>query len=261
MFIIPGRTKKIATTNISLCHPDLSPQRQRGLVRACLVETGKTLFETGALWLRPGERALHLIKDVNGHELVEQALANGKGVILATPHLGAWEAAGLYCAARFNITCLYRPPRKSGLEQLVNTARSRLGGNYIAATTQGIRTLYKTLQQGHAVAMLPDQEPQAGAGIFAPFFGIPAYSMVLLARLAARPGAPVIFVWCERLSWGRGYRLHFQATPEVTNPANIHAGVNAINKAVEDCVRQCPAQYQWCYRRFRTRPAGESPIY
>ena len=242
LFLMPGRTKKIAATNISLCRPDRSPQRQRSLVRACLAETGKTLFETGALWLRPGERTLQLIKEVNGHELVEQALAKGKGVILATPHLGAWEAAGLYCAARFKITCLYRPPRKFDLDQLVNKARSRLGGRYIAATTQGIRRLYKTLQQGDAIAMLPDQEPQAGAGIFAPFFGIPAYSMVLLARLAARPGAPVIFVWCERLSWGRGYRLHFQATPEVTYPVNIHAGVTAINKAVEDCVQQCPSQ-------------------
>lgn len=261
MFLIPGHTKKTAATNISLCYPDLSPQQQRSLVRAGLAETGKTLFETGALWLRPGERTLQLIKAVNGHELVEQALANGKGVILATPHLGAWEAAGLYCAARFNITCLYRPPRKFSLEQLINKARSRLGGRYLAATSQGIRTLYKTLQQGHAVAMLPDQEPQAGAGIFAPFFGIPAYSMVLLARLAAKSGAPVIFVWCERLSWGRGYRLHFQAIPVATSRANIHAGVKAINKAVEDCVRQCPAQYQWCYRRFRTRPASESPFY
>ena len=261
LFLIQGRLRKIAEINISLCYPELSTQQQRKLVRVCLAEAGKTLFETGALWLRPGEHTLRLIKHVNGRELVEQAVANGRGVILATPHLGAWEAAGLYCAARFNITCLYRPPRKPGLEQLANTARSRLGGHYIAATTQGIRTLYQTLQQGHAVAMLPDQEPQAGAGIFAPFFGIPAYSMVLLARLATRSDAPVIFVWCERLSWGRGYQLHFRAMPDITNPANIAAAVNATNKAIEDCVRECPAQYQWSYRRFRTRPAGEEPFY
>jgi KDO2-lipid IV(A) lauroyltransferase len=261
LFLTPGRFREIAATNIALCWPELSTQQQRRLALACLVETGKTLFETGALWLRPGEHTLRLIKHVSGRELVEQALANGKGVILATPHLGAWEAAGLYCAARFNITCLYRPPRKPGLEELANTARSRLGGHYIAATTQGIRTLYKTLRQGNAVAMLPDQEPQAGAGIFAPFFGIPAYSMTLLARLAARSGTPVIFVWCERLSWGRGYRLHFRATPDITNPANIGAAVKATNKAVEDCVRECPAQYQWSYRRFRTRPTGEEPFY
>jgi Kdo2-lipid IVA lauroyltransferase/acyltransferase len=259
--LIPGRPKIIAQTNISLCWPELSTQQQRRLVRSSLTETGKTLFETGALWLRPGEHTLRLIKQVNGHELVEQAVANGKGVILATPHLGAWEAAGLYCAANFNITCLYRTPRKPGLEEMVNTARSRLGGQYIAATTQGIRTLYKTLQQGHAIAMLPDQEPQVGAGTFAPFFGVSAYSMVLLARMAAKSGAPVIFACCERLPWGSGYQLYFRSAPDITNPANISAAIDATNKAVEDCVRECPAQYQWSYRRFRTRPAGEAPFY
>jgi KDO2-lipid IV(A) lauroyltransferase len=261
LFLINSHPRKIAEINITLCYPELSTQQQRKLVRVCLAETGKTLFETGALWLRPGKHTLKLIKHVNSRELVEQAVANGKGVILATPHLGAWEAAGLYCAARFNITCLYRPPRIAGLEQLANTARSRLGGHYIAATSPGVRTLYKTLKQGNAVAMLPDQEPHAGAGIFAPFFGVPAYSMVLLARLAARSSAPVILVWCERLSWGRGYQLHFRAMPDVCNPANIHDAVNATNKAIEDCIRECPAQYQWIYRRFRTRQAGEESIY
>lgn len=261
LFLIPCRPREIAAANITLCWPELSTQQQRRLVRVCLAETGKTVFETGPLWLRAGENTLRLIKHVDGSELVEQAVARGRGIILATPHLGAWECAGLYCAARFNITCLYRPPRKPGLEQLITTARSRLGGHYVTATAQGIRNLYKNLAQGQAVAMLPDQEPHAGAGIFAPFFGIPAYSMVLLARLAAKSGTPVIFVWCERLSWGRGYRLHFRETPDVIHSGNIKDAVNATNKAIENCIRECPEQYQWSYQRFRTRPAGEASCY
>jgi KDO2-lipid IV(A) lauroyltransferase len=261
LFLIPSRSRHIAETNIALCWPTLSRSQQRTLVRRCLAETGKTLFETGALWLRPGENVLRLIKHIDGSELVEQAMAKGNGVILATPHLGAWEGAGLYCAARFNITCLYRPPRKPGLEQWLVTARSRLGGQYIAATTTAIRTLHKTLKQGQAVAMLPDQEPHAGAGIYAPFFGIPAYSMTLLARLAARSATPVIFVWCERLSWGRGYQLHFRKAANITNSANIDAAVAASNQAIENCIRECPSQYQWSYRRFRSRPDSEAPFY
>ncbi len=256
-----ARPKKVAATNIALCWPTLSAAQQRKLTRACLAETGKTLFETGALWLRPGKQTLRLIKQVSGSEIVMQAQAKGRGVILATPHLGAWEGAGLYCANRFDITCLYRPPRNSGLEQLINTARSRLGGRYVAANAHGTRLLYKTLRQGKIIAMLPDQEPQTGAGMFAPFFGTPAYSMVLLARMAARSGTPVIFVWCERLSWGRGYHLHFREMPDITNATDIEAAVSATNKAVEDCVRECPQQYQWSYRRFRSRPPGEKPLY
>lgn len=256
-----ARPKKIAATNIALCWPALSAAQQRKLTRTCLAETGKTLFEMGALWLRPGKQTLQLIKQVHGSELVEQAQTKGRGVILATPHLGAWEGAGLYCADRFDITCLYRPPRKSGLDQLINTARSRIGGRYVAANTRGTRLLYKTLRQGKIIAMLPDQEPQTSAGMFAPFFGTPAYSMVLLARMAAKSGTPVIFVWCERLSWGRGYHLHFREMPDISNATDIAAAVNATNRAVEDCVRECPGQYQWSYRRFRSRPPGEKTLY
>jgi KDO2-lipid IV(A) lauroyltransferase len=261
LILIPNRLRKICAINIALCLPELSARARGKLLRACLIETGKTVFESGALWLRPGKSTLRLIRQVEGSELVEQTLARGTGVILATPHLGAWECAGLYCASRFNITCLYRPLKITGLEELVLKARSRMGGNYLPATGHGIRILYKTLEQGKAVAMLPDQEPQAGTGIFSPFFGIPAYSMVLLAKLAARSGTAVIFVCCERLSLGRGYRLHFRATPAATASANLPTAVAATNKAVEDCVREYPAQYQWAYRRFRSRPAGEKSFY
>lgn len=261
LWMTPTRPKKIAAANIALCWPELTAAQQHALTRKSLAETGKTLFETGALWLRPGKQTLRLIKQVNGSEIVEQALAKGRGVILATPHLGAWEGAGLYCADRFDLSCLYRPPRKTGMEQFINTARSRLGGRYIAANAQGTRLLYKTLRQGRVIAMLPDQEPNAGAGLFAPFFCTPAYSMVLLARMATRDITPVIFVWCERLPWGRGYHLHFREMPDITNATSIQAAVNATNSAIEYCVRQCPGQYQWTYRRFRTRPEGEKQLY
>jgi len=261
LILIPNRSQQTSEINIALCWPELSAHARRKLLRASLIETGKTIIESGALWLRPGKNTLRLIKEVEGSELVEQMIARGAGIILASPHLGAWELSGLYCASRYNITCLYRPLKIAGLEKLVRKARSRTGGRYIPTTGHGIRTLYKTLAQGNAVAMLPDQEPHAGNGIFAPFFGVPAFSMVLLARLAAKSGTPVIIVWCERLSWGRGYRLHFRAAPGITNPADINAAVNATNKAVEDCVRECPTQYQWSYRRFRIRPAGEEPFY
>ncbi|MGB5180066.1 MAG: lysophospholipid acyltransferase family protein [Gammaproteobacteria bacterium] len=260
LFLIPNRSRQTSEINIALCWPELSTRERRILLQKSLRETGKTIIETSALWLRPGENALHLIKRVDGNELVEQVIARGSGAILATPHLGAWEAAGLYGSAHFKITCLYRPLKIRELEHLVQTARNRLGGNYVPATATGIRLLYKALDQGGVVAMLPDQEPQAGTGMFAPFFGIPAYSMVFLARLSARTGTPVIFAWCERLSWGRGYHLHFRALPEGVH-ADIHTAVTAINQAVEDCVRECPEQYQWSYRRFKTRPDGETSFY
>jgi len=261
LLLTRNRSRLSSEVNIALCFPELPSAEHRRLLRSSLLETGKTIFETGALWLRPGKRTLRLIREVDGEELVDGAIRNGTGVILATPHLGAWEGAGLYCAHKYNITCLYRPLKITGLEELVQKARSRLGGNYVPANTRGIRMLYQTLDRGGAVAMLPDQEPQAGTGTFAPFFGVPAYSMVFLGRLAAKTGAPVIFTWCERLPLGRGYRLHFREAPAAIHSGNIEEAVAATNLAVEQCVRECPSQYQWSYRRFRTRPEGEASLY
>lgn len=259
--LLPNQLRDTARVNLDLCFPELSAPRRRKLLHRCLTETGKTLMETGALWLRPAPQVLELIRAVDGLEHIEQALARQRGLILATPHLGAWEVAGLYCAAHYDITCLYRPLKISGLEDLVNRARSRAGGHYVPANARGLRTLFKTLEEGGTVAMLPDQEPKAGTGIFAPFFGIPALSMVFLSRLTAKHGTPIVFVWCERLGLGRGYRLHFRQPPELAYARELEPSVTGINQAVEHCIRESPAQYQWGYKRFRTRPEGEASFY
>jgi KDO2-lipid IV(A) lauroyltransferase len=125
----------------------------------------------------------------------------------------------------------------------------------------GVRALYQALDRGELVGMLPDQEPGAGNGVFAPLFGIQANSMVLLSRLAIKTGAPVIFAYAERLSHGRGYHLHFLPAPPAINQAPLEHSVAIMNEMVETLIRQKPQQYQWGYKRFRTRPAGESAIY
>jgi KDO2-lipid IV(A) lauroyltransferase len=261
LILIPNRTRHDAAINIGLCYPEWSPRRQHRLLHKSLIGTGKTVSETSALWIRPRHRALILIRKTDDTGMVEAAMRTGGGVILATPHLGAWEASGLYCAAHYNITCLYRPLRIPELEDLVRKARSRVGANYVPTTPGGIRALYRALGQGGAVAMLPDQEPHTGNGAFAPFFGIPAYSMVLLTRLAKKTGAPIVFAWCERLSWGRGYHLHFRPAPQEIYSDEAATATTAMNRSVEGLIRECPAQYQWGYRRFKTRPEGEAPLY
>jgi len=261
LYLAPNRLRRDTATNIKRCFPEMGKTQRQQLARQSLVETGKTLLETGALWFRPGPQALQLIRRVDGHEHVQAALEKGRGLILATPHLGAWEAAGLYGAARLHMTCLYRPLRIPELEKLVCAARNRLGANYVPTTTGGIRSLCKNLDQGGTIAMLPDQEPQTGAGTFAAFFNNPAWTMTLLARLANRTGAPVVFAWCERLRRGQGYILHFSAAPEGICSPDLNTATHAMNLAIEALVRRCPAQYQWGYRRFRTRLKGEPGIY
>lgn len=261
LYLFPSHSRRIVRINIGLCFPALSASEQNRLVRKTLIEVGKTILEVGTLWLRPGKATLRLIKKVNHSELVDEALAAGKGVILASPHQGGWEAAGLYCSAHYGMSCTYKPLKMKQLDDLVTQARGRMGGHFIPTNAGGIRVLFKTLKQGNAVGMLPDQEPLDGTGVFAPFFGIPTYSMVFLGRLAARSGAPIIFTWCERLSWGRGYHLHFRKAPASAHSADTLEATSANNQVVEDIAATNLAQYQWSYRRFRIRPAGEQEYY
>lgn len=251
--LIPNGLRGTTRDNLQRCFPDLDPRQRRRLARRSLVETGKTFTETGPLWCWPGERALTLMREVRGQEWVDAALQEGRGLILATPHLGAWELAGLWGAANLPMTTLYRRPRMGELDQLVRAARERMGARYVAADASGVRALYQALGDNRVVGMLPDQEPRDSGGEFAPFFGVPAYTMTFLSRLARKTRAPVVFAYCERLPRGRGYILHFLPTPATIHGA-LPESLATVNQIVEQCVRALPEQYQWSYKRFKTRP-------
>jgi KDO2-lipid IV(A) lauroyltransferase len=100
------------------------------------------------------------------------------------------------------------------------------------------------------VGLLPDQVPPSGMGLWAPFFGQDAYTMTLSARLAQQTGATVLLAWGERLSWGRGYVMHFR---ELSGPlsAQLESAVLQINQEMERLIRECPQQYLWGYARYK----------
>ncbi len=261
LILVPNELRRISGINIPLCLPELAPPQQRRLLRASLMEAGKTMSEAGALWLWPAPRLLSLVETVSGEQHLRAAMESGKGAILAVPHLGAWEMIGLYCSRHYPMTSLYRPPRLVEVNEVVRRGRERLGARLVPADAGGVRALYQTLGRGELVGMLPDQEPGAGNGAFAPLFGIQANTMVLLSRLAIKTGAAVIFGYAQRLPHGRGYHLHFLPAPPTINAKPLEASIAAMNQMVEKLIRQQPEQYQWGYKRFRTRPAGEEKLY
>lgn len=258
---VPNRLRHVTRTNIEVCRPDLSADERDVLVRHSLVETAKTVTEMGAVWHWGRDRVLGLVRTVHGESHLRAAIERGHGVILAVPHLGNWEMIGLYCSAHYPMTSLYRPPHIAGLERLVRRARERLGAHLVPTDTRGVRALYGALERGETVGILPDQEPKQGNGVFAPFFGVPAYTMTLLARLAKRTGAAIIFTCAERLPAGHGFDLHFAAAPEDLARRSIEEITTAVNEGVEALIRPRPAQYQWSYKRLRERPEGEAGFY
>jgi KDO2-lipid IV(A) lauroyltransferase len=143
----------------------------------------------------------------------------------------------------------------------MTAARERFGATLVPADTAGVRALFKALRRGELLAILPDQEPRYGNGLFSPFFGIPAYTMTLLARLAQQTGAPIFITYAERLAGGAGFQLHFLPLVPCTAETPVEEIAAAVNAGIEACVRRLPHQYQWSYKRFKTRPAGEPRFY
>jgi len=250
IWIVHGRARRIAERNLVKVLTQKSAKERQAIARASVVETGKAIAEIAGVWGRSAEHALGLIREVRGAEVFEAARASGKGTIVAAPHLGCWELLNYWVASHGQLSIVYRPPRQASLEPLLLRARGHLPVEQIRASGAGVRALYRRLAAGGVVGILPDQRPKQGEGVLAPFFGVPALTMVLLSRLARSTGATVVFAFCERLPRGAGFRLHVLEAPAGIDDEDIEVACTAMNRGVERCVELAFAQYQWTYKRF-----------
>jgi len=250
-----------AERNLERCYPDMSPADRARLVRESFVHYVCTILETGHNWYWPLERLQSQCDEIIGEELIGQSRDSGRGVVVLAPHFGAWEYLGMFLQALpDDIAILYKPPSNPRLEQALLEKRRRGGATLIAANSKGLRELYAHLREGKGAGILPDQQPSKGKGRFAPFFGIPALTAVLVPRLVHRTGSLVLLTACERLPGGR-YRVHImQADPAIYSD-DIDTSLAAVNEGVERCIAIDPPQYLWSYKRFKTRPEGEKPFY
>jgi KDO2-lipid IV(A) lauroyltransferase len=224
----------------------------RGVRRAAIAESGKAVMELPAIWLRPHDSAAGLVVEARGWEHVEAGLRRGKGLIMLTPHLGCWEVAAQYISRRIPLTVMYSPPKLRSLEPHMVAGRSREMLKSVPADLRGVRAMLKTLKRGEAIGMLPDQVPGVGEGEWVEFFGRPAYTMVLVSRLAEQTGAPVLLVFAERLAKGKGYRFIVEPMLPARPP---ESPVRALNRSLEQLIRRRPEQYLWAYNRYKV-PAG-----
>jgi KDO2-lipid IV(A) lauroyltransferase len=232
----------------------LANARLAGVARAqwlpAVGEAGRLVAELPRLWL--GE-PVPLVWD--GEQHVQAALDRRQGIVFLTPHLGCFEITAQAYAQRYGaagqpMTVLFRPARKAWLRDLVATARQRPGLASAPTTLAGVKQLIKALKAGQCVGLLPDQVPPDGLGVWAPFFGQPAYTMTLSARLALQTGAEVLVAWGERLSWGRGYVVHVKPLDAVLS-ADMAIAAAQINLAMQTLILQKPQQYLWGYARYK----------
>lgn len=253
------RERNVTRINLALCFPKKTLEWRDELGKRSLIETGKTLAETGAMWRWPEAKLRALIKQIHHEEIIKDAVAQGKGVILVSPHIGAWELISLYFNQHYPMVNMYRPARSTTLDPIIRQARERFGSNTAPANAQGLRAILKGLKGGKIIGILPDQEPDRKNGVFAPFFGTPACTMTLLGNLANKTSAPVVFCVMKRES--TGYELYFVKPDDSISSKDAVVAASAVNRSVECCINIAPEQYLWSYKRFRLLDDGNKRDY
>lgn len=250
MWLANRRARPITEVNIAICFPDFTRERQKTLVKASLYETSLNAFDMVRCWVRSREYLEGRISKVDGLEYLKEAEAVGKGTLVLLPHLGSWEIVNAYLSSRNKFTALFREPRANVLANFILRQRQRHGARLVPINTAGLRAVLQTLRANNMAVLFPDQVPPRNSGQFAPFFGEPTLTMTLATKLLRRSGARAVCAYCKRVPGGR-YELHFRPADEAIYDADLTTSLTGLNASVEACVRECPEQYQWEYRRFK----------
>jgi Kdo2-lipid IVA lauroyltransferase/acyltransferase len=232
-----------------------------GQVRAAIGHAGRMSAELPRLWLgKPPDISWSGLEYLAAAQ--DRAKLSGRGIIFLTAHIGGFEMGaqtlGSYVSqAGQTLHVLYRPSRQSWMEPLVSHARSNHRLQTVPASLAGVKTLVKALRSGHPLLMAADQVPPQSMGAWVKWFGRPAYTMTLAARLVQQTQAQVLLYLCERKPHGKGFHLHI--LPVDSDFCGDTATPSAMNAALESLVRRKPEQYLWAYARYKTPRADKAP--
>jgi Kdo2-lipid IVA lauroyltransferase/acyltransferase len=249
---------------VYLLSPSYRRRLQENLKRAghashleqAIAEAGKGFMELPFLWFAEEARVMAHVQS-EGWEVARDAIDSGRGALFLTPHLGCFEVIPQSVSRHVPVIVMYRPPKKAAVRELVEQARAKARLGLAPASLAGVRMLLKSLKNGGAVGLLPDQVPQQGEGVWAPFFGKPAYTMTLPGRMAQITGCDLILCWAERLPRGRGWLIRYQRHQQSLGTTPEEQATR-LNEEMEKLIAQCPAQYVWSYNRYKT-PSGVAP--
>lgn len=260
LWVTHSGRRRVALRNLERCLPQLDAAERTRIARASLAHEMQTYIETARVWLGPGNSVKNAVHEWRGIDALDRAYAKGKGVILLTLHQGAFEAAAIPMSGTYPFYGIYKP-QPGVINELSLKGRCRFGGRMVVAEAGVRKAALPLLAQNLGVYYMPDHDPPEGRGVFSPFFGQSAHTPTLIARLVQESGSPVVFMFAERLPKAQGYIAHyFDAPPEIYD-ADVQVSTDAMNRGLERCVRACPDQYWWGYKRFRRQPPGGAPFY
>jgi KDO2-lipid IV(A) lauroyltransferase len=209
-----------------------------------------------SLWIwRNPSKALSLT-EISNWEVVDKAIKEGHGLVMLTPHFGGFEIIPRVLAQHFPATILYRPARQNWLNEVIENGRAYPNMHFVPTNLQGVRQMTRALIKGEAIGILPDQVPSSGDGVWACFFGRPAYTTTLPARLANRHHTPVVMFTAKRKGLGQGWRMQASRLDAFSEDPSMSCA--ELNKAIEAAILIAPEQFIWAYNRFK-HPLGAEP--
>lgn len=260
LWVTAKRRRHIADRNLKACFPDWSDEKRQRIMRKHFTSLGMAFFETGVSWFAPRWR-IRRWHHIEGLEHIQQAQANGQGVILLGLHMTTLDIGGAFLGCHCDIGAMYRPNKNPVYDYVQLARRQRYSANTDIIHRNDLRTTVKTLKRGRIVWYAPDQDYGVKRGVFAPFFNVPAATITTTSKLAALSKAAVIPFYQVRLPGSQGYKVVIQPPLSDFPSGDDLADATCINHVFEGFVEQYPEQYLWVHRRFKNRPEGTTPIY
>jgi KDO2-lipid IV(A) lauroyltransferase len=254
----------VGQRNLQLAFPEMRAEERERILREVYRNLGWLLAE---FCLMPGytaKRASEFIR-YEGLENYLKARERGKGVLVLTGHLGAWELSSFYHSLMgYPMGMVIRRLDNTLVDEFVNRIRC-LHGNRVIHKDDFARGLIASMRAGETVGILMDTNMTPPQGVFVPFFGVQACTASGMARVAARTGAAVVpgFLLWEKSE--QRYVLHFGEELQVVTTGDTErdalTNTAAFTAAIESYVQRYPEQWLWMHRRWKTRPEGEERIY
>ena len=260
MYRVAGERRRVAARNLELCFPELSHDERQRLLKENFASTGIAFFEMAMSWWWPQARLARLAH-IEGIEHLQAAQRQGQGAILMAVHFTTLEIGAALLGQRHTIDGMYREHGNPLFDFIQRSGRERHNLDSLAVEREDVRGMLKLLRKGRAIWYAPDQDYGAKQSVFVPLFGIPAATVTATTKFARLGKAQVIPFTQRRLEDGSGYRLVVHP-PLVDFPGESEeADCLRINQWVEGVLRECPEQYLWAHRRFKSRPPGEPKLY
>lgn len=260
MYRVATERRRVAARNLELCFPNMPSVERKRLLKENFASTGIAFFEMAMSWWWPKAR-LAKLAHIEGLEHLQAAQRDGEGAILMALHFTTLEIGAALLGQRHTIDGMYREHRNPLFDYVQRQGRERHNLDSLAVEREDVRGMIKLLRKGRAIWYAPDQDYGAKQSIFVPLFGIEAATVTATTHFARLGKARVIPFTQRRLEDGSGYRLvlhpPLQGFPGVSEAADALR----INQWVEQAVTECPEQYLWAHRRFKSRPVGTPKLY